>query len=221
MGLIIVEVALGANVAILITIWVENLRKPGLELRIGPPVDRNYQRHPAEETRFLGLDLFNRPLPRWAQWMSRAAAIQCHGSITFHHLDGQNVFGRSMPIRWSSSPEPISMIIAVDDRRISITDPARFILTPRMDVYPGEAERLDVAARLDNERECYGWSNESYVSEPRWRNPNWELPLGRYLVKVIIISGGEKLTGLFRLINDVPRQDFRIEPALPNDSVRD
>lgn len=222
MGLTVVEVVLGAIVAILTTIWVENLRKPKLGLRIAPPHDTQYQSAPARKARFLGLELVNKSLPCLARWMSRNAASQAHGTITFHHLDdGQNVFGRAMNIRWSGSPEPVAMRFAVDDKEILVADPARFTLTPRMDVYPGETERLDIAARFDNEPECYGWSNENYLSDPVWRNPNWKLPSGRYLVKVTVISAGQKCTGLFRLINDVPQKDFRVELTLPVDSVRD
>ncbi|GAB4374931.1 MAG: hypothetical protein Kow0042_19920 [Calditrichia bacterium] len=111
------------------------------------------------------------------------------------------------------------MSIAIDNQRILVFDPSRFTLTPRIDVYPGESERLDVAAKFDDETECYGWSNESYFSEPAWRNPNWRLPTGRYLVKITIVSAGEKFSRIFRLVNDVPRQDFRIESALPDDKV--
>lgn len=221
MGLTVLEVVLGAIVAILITILVENLRKPKLRLRIAQAVDMQYQGRPATLARFLGLELMNNPLPRWARWMSRNVAIQCHGTITFHHLDGQNIFARSMPIRWSNSPDPVPIHLAVGDKQILIVDPAKLNLTPRMDVYPGESESLDVAGRFDNESECYGWSNESYFSEPIWRNTNWKMPVGRYLVKVNIVSAGEKCNGVFRLINDVSQKDFRIEAALPNDTVRD
>jgi len=221
MGLTIVAVVLGGIITILVTIRSENLRKPNLEIRIVPPVDVAYKGRPATQARFLGLELINKPLPRWARWMSRNAAIQCHGTITFHHLDGQNVFGRAMPIRWSGSPELIAMPLVVDDKHIFIADPARFTLAPRIDVYPGEAERLDVASRFDNEDECYGWSNESYFSNPIWRNPDWELSSGRYLVEATVISAGDKCTGTFRLINDVAQQDFRVEPSLPSDFVRD
>jgi hypothetical protein len=82
-----------------------------------------------------------------------------------------------------------------------------------MDVYPGEFEILDVAVRLDDEEDCYGWKNESYFCIPPWRNPNWKLPRGRYLVSVEIASSGQKCVGLFRLINDVPGTDFRLEPS--------
>jgi hypothetical protein len=219
MGTTIIEVVLGAVVAILITIWVESLRKPRLILEIGEPSDIAYTNRPAQNARFLGLMLINKSLPRVFRWLQRNAALQCHGTIEFYHLDGQNVFGRSMPIRWSGSPEPVPMLISIDRQTLMLSDPARFTLAPRIDVYPGESERLDVAAKFDDEQECYGWSNESYFSNPVWRNPNWRLPAGRYLVKVTVVSAGEKFSRIFRLVNDVPSHGFRIEAALPNDRV--
>jgi len=218
---IVVQVFLGGIVAIIATICIENLRRPNLQFRIALPHDREYRGRPARQARFLGLELVNKPLPCWARWMSRNAAVQAHGIITFHHLDGQNIFGRAMNIRWSGSPEPIAMSVEVDGNKISIADPTRFTITPRMDIYPGEAERLDVAARFDQEDECYGWSNENYLSRPLWRDSDWKLPSGRYLVNVTIISAGQRCTRRFRLINDVPQKDFRIESALPDDSVRE
>jgi hypothetical protein len=219
MGLTILEVALGAVVAILITILVENLRKPKLQLRLAPPTDIEYRNRPAQNVRFLGLEQVNKPLPRWARWMSRSTALQCHADITFHHLDGQNVFGRAMIGRWSGSPEPTPIRFRIGDQLVLISDPSR--VTTRIDVPPGEAQRLDVAARFDAEDECYGWNNESYFSDPVWRNPDWRLNSGRYLVRVTIVSTGDKCVGLFRVINDVSRHDFRIENSLPNDVVRD
>ena len=213
------EVILGAVVSIVITIGVESLRKPRLSLEISEPTDITYDNRPAKSARFLGLELINKPLPKIFRWLQRNAAVQCHGTIEFYHLDGQNVFGRAMPIRWSGSPEPVPMLLAVGDQKIVVADPARFTLTPRIDVHPGEKERLDVAAKFDDESECYGWSNESYFSNPVWRNPNWRLPAGRYLVKVTVISSGERISGLFRLINDVSQKDFRLEPSLPTDKV--
>ncbi len=218
MGSTIFEVALGAIVAILITILVENLRKPKLVLGIDLlPTDVEYSNHPAKHARFLSVKLVNTPLPQWARWMSRSTALQCHGEITFHHLDGQNVFGRAMTGRLSSSPEPVPITFRIDNHFVLISDPSK--MTSRVDVPPGETEHLNIAARFDDENECYGWNNEAYFSNPIWRNPVWCLNSGRYLVKVTIISAGEKCSGLFRLINDVSRNDFRLEKNLPNDTV--
>ncbi|HAD07740.1 MAG TPA: hypothetical protein DCE76_11345 [Anaerolineaceae bacterium] len=219
MGATVLEIILGAIIAIVITVLVESFRKPKLELKIDDPADILYTNRPVQNVRFLRIELKNKSLPKMFQWLQRSAALQCHGTIEFYHLDGQNVFGRAMPIRWSSSPEPVPMFGVIGDQKVLLFDPARFTLTPRIDVYPGESERLDIAAKFDDDTECYGWSNESYFSNPVWRNPNWCLPKGRYLFRVTIITAGEKFSETFRLINDVPRKDFRIEFALPNDKI--
>jgi hypothetical protein len=215
-----VEVVIGAVIAICITIAIENLRKPKLVLAIGIPVDNAYTGRPAQDVRFLLVKCENRPLPWFARWMSRNAALQCHGTVSFHHLtDGQNYFGRSMPIRWSGSSEPTPIEVHIGNARGVIIDPQRLSTESRVDIYPGEDWKLDVAARFDADAECYGWSNYSYFSNPVWRNPDWRLPAGRYLVKVTVISAGQRCELIFRLINDTQRRDFRLEPALPTDPL--
>jgi hypothetical protein len=153
----------------------------------------------------------------------RAAALQCRATISFHHLDGQDVFGRSMEARWANSPEPAGLdgvggvarqgSDTTDTIHIRIFDPMRLSLVSRIDVYPGESEVLDVVARFDNEEECYGWNNESYLRDPLWRNQKFKLNRGRYLLKVTVSSSGQSCVGYFRLINDVPQSDFRLENA--------
>ena len=86
-----------------------------------------------------------------------------------------------------------------------------------MDVHPDEAARLDIVARFNNEEFCYGWSNQSYFSDPKWRNKDWKLIPNRYLVRVTIKSSGEKRVGFFRIINDVPQNAFRLEMASPDE----
>lgn len=90
---------------------------------------------------------------------------------------------------------------------------------PRVDIAPGEASELDVAVRFDNESECYGWNMDSYKSNPPWRNQAWRLPAGRYLIRAQVFSGDQSCTELFRLINDVPADAFRLEPAAATDKV--
>lgn len=210
----------GAVIAVLIAIGIEYLRRPSLSLAIEQtPIDCSYtDHHPARETRYVRLVLSNKPLPSWAQWMLRSPALQCRGTITFHHLDGQNVFGRGMAVRWAGSPQPIPLeAVTSNNERFQIFDPMRLTLDSRIDVYPGEHEVLDVAARHDAEPECYGWNNEAYLQPSVWRTPTWRLSAGRYLVKVVVVSSGQKCTDVFRLVNDVPRSDFRLDPAQPAD----
>jgi len=221
MGLTILGATIGAIVAGLITIWIEILRKPRLELELIDPVDMEFQNQSANILRATRLQLTNKPLPAWIQWMYRNPALQCHGNISFHHLDGQNVFGRSMILRWAGAPEPNPMEIRIGNERGLVFDPVRITHLQKMDIYPSESAVIDVAVRLDNEDECYGWSNESYFSNPPWRPPSWRLNSGRYIVKVVIQSSGQTISKLFRLINDVEQQDFRLEEALPSDAARE
>lgn len=211
------EMVLGAIVAIVITIWIENLRRPKLELRTKQATDVRYPpNRPAKRGRFLALELVNKPLPRFARWMSRNAAMQCHGYITFHNIvDGNRIFPNAMPIRWSSSPELLPSILVIDNKIAGkLIEPDRYNLRPRIDVYPGEVESVDVAARFDEDDECYAWCNENYLSEPIWRNPRWRLPKGTYLTKVTVFSAGEKCMGTFRLINNGSLQDFCLKDTL-------
>jgi hypothetical protein len=221
MGLTILGVALGSLIAALITILIESLRKPHLELRMIPPVDLPFGHQLAQQMRSLRIRVVNKPLPQWVGWMYRNPALQCHGHITFHHLDGQNIYGRSMILRWVRSPEPNPLIIQIGNQHGLVFDPIRITHIQKMDIYPNESEDIDIAVKFDNEPECYGWSNENYFSIPQWRTPSWHIDKGRYIVKVNVLSSGKTISGLFRLINDVDQTDFRLETALPTDSVRD
>jgi hypothetical protein len=151
--------------------------------------------------------------------MSRNAALQCRGVITFHNLDGQRFFANGMPVRFALSPQPLPMEIAIGDLRGAVFDMSRLTSDSRSDVYPGESTPLDVVVKFDNETEAYGWSNLSYLSDPPWRHPDWKLPPGRYLIAVTVFSSGQKCEGLFRLLNEGGPKDFRLEPALKGDKV--
>lgn len=218
---ILLSIVGGGVITVLTALCVEYLRRPDLRLSIEePPCDVPYHdgAHPARDARYLRLILRNDPLPRFARWMQRGAALQCRGEITFHHLDGQNIFGRAMVVRWSNSPQPIASQVLDNGGVVQfhIIDFARPASESRIDVYPDEVQLLDVAIRCDNESECYGWNNDAYFH--RWRNPDWTLLRGRYLVKVVITSSGQKCTGVFRLVNDVEhRTDFRLIAATEAD----
>lgn len=213
-----IEVILGAVLSILITIWVEYLRKPKLGFQKTNNNDSDYSRlpekRPANTARFLSVVVENKPLSRLVRWLSRNAALQCHAEITFYHLDGQDVFGRGMTARWSGPVEPVPTLqISGDRNQIFISNLGSNISTTRKDIYPGEDASLDIAARFDQDDECFGWNDEAYFSNPMWRNPKWKLLPGRYLVKVELTSAGDKATNYYRLINDTDITSFRLEQA--------
>ena len=215
-GINFVEVVLGAVVAILITIWVERTKKPRLEILIANSLDVNYPAGPVHQARFLNVEVRNRRLRFWERWMLRDAALQCHASIKFCHLDGQSYFGKTMAGKWHSAPEPVPYLLSVGGQQVAFMDVGRSNITQRMDIYPGESEQLNVAGRYDDEAECYGWSMECYAPPP-WHPPAWRLPQSRYLVHISVVSSGECCEGVFRLSCEGARQHFRLENKMPGD----
>jgi hypothetical protein len=220
----VISVVLGAILSILITIWVENLRRPRLKISIEPPVNTALVPvlggAPAPFTS-LRVRVLNKSLSWLAGWIERAAAEQCRGEITFHRFaDGQNIFGRAMAARWAGGPQPSPIPIVnvatqqvehlmLDDQRLGAAGSA-------IDIYPGDSEPLDVVCRFDTDQQCYGWNNETYFLQPPaqlGRNPNWELGHERYLVKIIVRSSGHTRVAVFQLINDVPTNAFRLQQA--------
>ena len=156
--------------------------------------------------------LTNTELPGWARWMIQAAALQCRAEISFRHLDGQNVFGRVMNGRRAGSPPPVALpVMGPGGQQFQLIDYERLTLASRIDAYPGEKEILDIAIRADADAECYGWNNEAYFLTRNGvtRHRDYRL-VG--IVRVVVVSSGQKCLGIFRLINDVPRTDFRLEP---------
>ena len=112
----ILSVVAGGVLTVLTALAVEMLRRPKLHLRIAAPVDATYRAgSPAAHGRYLSVELSNETLPQWARWLSRNAALQCSGSITIHNLDGQRLFTKEMPVRFSRSPEPIAMELIVGE----------------------------------------------------------------------------------------------------------
>jgi len=223
---IVLSVIFGGLITVLTAMWVEYQRRPRLRIYIeDPPVDLPVLAvglWAGVAKRHLRVRLRNEPLPRIARWMQRAAALQCRAEITFHHLnDGQDVFSRAMAARWAKSPEPIASQILdlAGNVRFQIQDFSRTTIESRIDVYPGEEEILDIAVRFSDGPDCYGWNNESYFNN--WRTPGWKLTPGRYLVRAVVTSSGQKCTEVLRLVNDLDQlTDFRLLSATREDRAK-
>lgn len=217
----IFDIVLGAIIAIVFAIFVENLRRPKLKFSIAPSEDIQKPQPTGDPITFrsVRVTVTHIGLLRWLRWMLRGPASQCRAIVTFHHLDGQNVFGRGMRARWVGTPEPVLPMMN-QGQIVFVLDPHKIVADSRVDIFPEESETLDVAVRFDNDTACYGWNNETYNHQD-WKNPNWMLPPGRYLVKVSVTSLGQTRADTFRLINDVARTDFRLERATKEDRGRE
>ncbi len=208
----VLEIIVGALISIGFVMWEEKIHKPKLVFRIeDPPVDVTYQGRPAQNARFLRLITENIEPPHIARWLSRNTAIYCHAILTFYHLDGQNIFGRSMQGRWAGSPEPVPIQVVASGQQMVILDPVRLSPELHRDIHSGQPETLDVAARFDNDTECYGWCNDNYFSRPVWRNPDWRMGNGRFLVKVTVNA--------FRLENAQQDDYKKISPKTPKEAI--
>jgi hypothetical protein len=213
---------IGALLTLVISVYIEYQRKPKLYFEIeDPPIDNKYPSAPAREARFLRVTLYNREMPKWLRWLGRNAAMHCGGHIQFYHIDnGAPVFSRSMPIRWAGSDEPLSFQALPNGQLAQLFDPAKYNAAFYRNCFPGSKETIDVASRFDNDDECYGWCNENYLPDKGWRNPDWKLPKGRYIVRVTIISAGEKVSDFFQIENSVAKQHFRLLKASKRDIAK-
>jgi hypothetical protein len=81
MGLTVLEVVLVAVTSVVLTILIESLRRPHLDIRIVDYADAEYENRPAKQARFLNLEIVIRPMPRLFRWLSREdclAVSRCH-----------------------------------------------------------------------------------------------------------------------------------------------
>jgi hypothetical protein len=202
---------LGAVLSILANIAIEYERKPKLALAIeDKPYENNSMVGSVKSGTFLRVCLSNKPMPKLLRWLARSAAYECTGIVQFCHQDGTPVFAKPMQVRWAGSDEPVTYQLAADSTLAIIFDPAKYSAAFRRDCFPGTSELFDVAARFDNDEDCYGWSNDSYLPAKGPRHPDFKLSKGRYLVKVTIRSSGDQIDGVFQLENFGARADFRL-----------
>src|SRR4029079_6944725 len=89
-------IVFGGLISVGVAIWVENLRRPKLQVLVDQPWEGII--NPGElDARTLRVLVSNVALGIWGFGIVRAAALQCRGAISFHRYDnGQDIFGRAM-----------------------------------------------------------------------------------------------------------------------------
>jgi hypothetical protein len=200
----IISFLLGGLSSFIATLVAERYKRPHLIFDVLEPNDVDYSKgppRPAKTARFLHIQITNRRPPFVLRWLGRNAAMFCSGQIDFRKPSGEAVFPRSMPLRWSGTPEPVPMQIKFGNVTGEIVDHFRYFQEQKVDIPAGESRKFDVAAQFDGEPECYGWSNESYSFVPRWRNPDRKLDPGTYRVEVTIMHAGGKFLLACNLVN--------------------
>jgi hypothetical protein len=220
----VIAVVIGGLLNMVVAVWAEHRRQATLKLNIREPdaADLILNGSSVGQFRSLKIQVMNVPLGLLGKWM-RSPALQAHSLITFHRVaDGSEIFGRPMEGRWANSLQPTPTPIVDTNGNVSLFlhDAERLNAGSRIDIYPGESALLDIAVRFQGDTDCYGWNNETYFAQPYGKNPNWRLGSHVFLVKVTVSSTGRKRRGVFRLINDVPYDAFRLEPASQEEIAR-
>jgi hypothetical protein len=199
----------GGIVSIALTIWVERLRGPRVRIVINDPVQFLPRGPFGNNWWSLRVKVSNERLNCWANWwMVRSPAQQCRAEISFLRIDGTPFFDKPMTGRWTDSPEPKVVSVQTQNGIVAVLNNPQE-LKAAVDIYPDDAELLDVAVRVDHELEAYGWNSETYFHQT-WRNPDRQFNRGLYIAEITIASSGRKRRAWFRLENDGPFNTFRL-----------
>ncbi len=203
----------GAVLSFIISILIENQRKPKLSLEIEDfSIENNLQGKPAKRIKLLRVKLLNRKVkPAFSWWLKREAIIHCKATIQILHIEDRSpLFTNPIDARWTYSDEPLTPQINSNINKIvQIFDPAKYNATKFRSCYPGTKELIDIVARYDDDEDCFIWNNDTYFKG--WRNKEVQIPKGRYYVIVTVFSSGENNSGYFKLENTISINDFRLQ----------
>lgn len=163
-------------------IYIRNiLRKPKLSVNIAtkPWV------HPQTGIAFYRLIVNNK---------GKTTAHDCDIHITFRDSNQSKLF--SLNGKWDRLPEPLGPIQAGG---FSSVWPALIPYTETLSIRPGDSETFCLMLK-DSEDPCYAYNARSYLHN--YKNPQWQLPVGEYLVDVDIKSENARKHERFRIRNN-------------------
>jgi len=196
---------------ILIVLTLERQRRPRLVFKIktdevlGLPENDLLGRM---QCRWPTVEVHNLKIHRWLSWVySGDPAFACRAWISFHNpTDGGRIFRNEMIARWHEADQPRVMPIRKPDGTVVVLLEG---VQNAIDIPTGECGTIAPVYRAKDSESCYGWNNESYLHS--WQHPLWKLDKGRYIARIRVVTGGREFVGAFKVINDAPFDDFRIE----------
>jgi len=182
---------------------LERNRKPRLSLKILPALDH---KNPTA-FRTVAVVLRNAKPGCFTAWFThREAAVGASAQIRFLCEDGREYLSKAIPGRWAGSPQPPEVALAN-----GLVTPYALLTLGYKEIFPGNDEQIDIAARFPGEDQCYGFTNLSYFQNPWGKHQDFKLEKGRYIVEVQVSHTGGTLTRRFLLRNDVPHSEFKLE----------
>ena len=183
--------------------WVvsEYWARPSLDIVVDENRSQGQSPSPHE---FYHVRVRNLP-PKWPL-PGRRPAWACTAKIDVFPPDATGgaiageIFGR-----WTSQPEPLLPFVS-QGQVGNVLDPARLMQARRIDVHGHSDEPMSIALKFEGEPNCCIFTNESYMF-PKWQNPAWCLPPGRYRVRVTVYYERGRTQKDFELRNDGPSGD--------------
>lgn len=170
---------LSSILGVIIALIVERERFPKIEIIASEDsnADNTYQEgpHKGERWKFFRVAVGNKKIPSILNWlMVRQTAENCRANIYMRGIN--NNVDLSFKGRWASTPELAHLNINDAILKLIYPDPVTII--------GGDKEYLDIITKFGNDKEAYGWNNESYFHN--WKNQAYELERGKYKVKVVV-----------------------------------
>jgi hypothetical protein len=213
----LMEVVAGALISIWVTLLVEALQRPSLDLGLHGDGSAGPLWAAGNHGHVLAVLVTNKPLSGLPSlFFERSAALETRATITFRDVATGAPVSASMQARWSNSPQAVHKVMeyvagAGPTERV-VFDPERLSVTQSIPPGDGQEGALGVVIRFDGETDCYGVSNQSYST--RWRPEAWRLGPGSYLVSINVRASNARCEATFLLKNASPSpQQFRLEPA--------
>lgn len=123
----------------------------------------------------------------------RTTAHDCKIHITFKDTNKNNLF--SLNGKWDKLPEPLGPVGAGGLSRIW---PALIPYTENLSIVASDSQTFCLVLK-DNEDPCYAYNAHSYLY--RYKNPQWQLPIGEFFVYVDITGENTKKHSSFLVKN--------------------
>ena len=189
-------------VAIVVPIWIESLKRPSFVFSIAPNSLRD-----SDTVKYLHVRIVNPPITgRLARWLVRSTATNCIASATFEDLPLSGAKPRvpDAAARWSSNPEPWTMLLRPDGAAVRRYDETKLERIFHVDLSPSDnGEVIVVAMKHRGEPEAWAHSKRSWeeAAETGQQTASLELPVGEYKLTVRVHSGGVSDSKEFRVSN--------------------
>lgn len=201
---------LAGVVGILIVLALERQRRPKLQIKIGEIVSPFLENDPLgrKQCRWPLVEIHNLKITRWLAWVYDGdPALACRAWISFHNpIDGGRIFREAMPARWNEADQPrVVPFSGLDGKTFTVLQGVQYAI----DIPTGECMQIAPVYRAKDSVSCYGWNNESYLYN--FEHPSWKLDKGRYIARIRVVTGGREFVDAFKIVNDAPFEDFRIE----------